>query len=253
MKNTRSAYVNLIDNLCVKLGKAARRAVGELERMTATPAAVEMAENATSQFDAYIQETMGKVGIPVLGANTKLEDVPETGQAWVYQPLEGAENFSRGLAPVCSIFSLLKDRRPLFTAAYFPVEDIIIVAEAGEGASSSIRLRTGQNKEKSFSNKIVFVDDALLTAPLLTKILAEGGKVRVRSNTVQDVADVVAGRGLAAICQTQSLATRAFVYLMAKEAQAKASTLNGEPFNMESDAVVLSPLASHEEALSLLK
>lgn len=58
---------------------------------------------------------------------------PASGRTWVVDPLDGTKGFARGGRGFCVMIGMLEAGDPVLGALYLPLDDVLVVAERGQG------------------------------------------------------------------------------------------------------------------------
>lgn len=235
----------LIRKTCQALVATFRRAHADAGRALANPTAtLAIRDNLEASLAQLIKAELGKSGLPVV---SPAEAVP-AGAHWLVQPLDGRRNFLHGRLPVSvNIAYVLEDGRCPLGAVYFPVEDVLAIAEMGTGASGPERLRTGGRTTLSDALLLLPLKTADMKPlfPLLEQADEQALHTRKTGHTLFDVIDVAAGRADALVATRLNRLEVLLAGLILSEAGAKASDMAGQPLTASSTTLLAANLKLH--------
>ncbi|MCP5405035.1 MAG: hypothetical protein H6922_02285 [Pseudomonadaceae bacterium] len=235
----------LIRNACKALSPTFRRAFGEVGRTVGNPAnAIALRDGLANSVLQLLKAEFGKTGLPVV---TPQQAQPD-GEHWLIESLGGSRNFLHGRLPVSVHMAYVDETGacPL-GAVYFPVEDVLVLAEKGSGTIGPERLRTAARTTLEHSLFLLPLKTGDL--PLLSKLLEQAEDLplhtRKTGHTLFDAIDVAAGRadGMAATRLNRLEALLAGLILA--ESGAQLSQLDGAPFGAASDTLLAANLKLH--------
>lgn len=264
--------LNLIRSACRKLAPTFRRYYGEIGRTLVNPAAAQAITDETlTSVTSLLKSEFGKTGLPVV---TTQEEIPN-GPHWLIDPLSRPVNFAHGRLPVSVAMAYIEeDGACPVGAVYFPIEDVLVQAEIGSGASGLERFRASNRTE---------LHDALLCLPWKTEdVLAldllnkcenpsEASEASTRSpevpqsrssvvihtrktgDTLFDVIDVAAGRADIAIATRLTRLEALLARLILNESGAAGTDLAGTPLTAKSTTLLAAPFKLHPKALAVFK
>lgn len=249
MKNPKTT---LIRNVCKLISPTFRRAFGEAGRtLVNPPATLEIRSILESSILNLLKAELGKSNIPVV---TPADPAPE-GAHWLVEPLGGRRNFTHGRLPVTVDMAFVMDDGtcPL-GAVYFPMEDVLVLAEKGTGAIGPERFRAAGRST---------LTDALLLLPMSTidtsnmKLMELGDKLTIHTrktgHTLFDAIDVASGRADAMIATRINRLEALLAGLMLSESAATATDLDGQPLTSASTSIVAANLKLHPQLLDVMK
>ena len=180
-----------------------------------------------------------------------LSEVPESGDVWVVDPIDGTTNFSRGMRTWATAVAAVVDRRIVAGAVYLPAVEDVYAAGTETGARNGNALAVSDRTDPE-----TFVaapigrfdrgsgDDLGAVSAAIVDRLAD---VR-RIGSMQATLAAVASGELDATFSTYSpypWDSLAGIHLV-RQAGGTVTGLDGEPWTFESDAVVASNGAAHE-------
>lgn len=89
------------------------------------------------QVEAFLRGRLSELapGSAFIGEEGGGGSLPESGLAWVVDPIDGTTNFARGIPMCCVSIALLRDAEPCIGVVYNPFTDQMFAAERGRGAS----------------------------------------------------------------------------------------------------------------------
>jgi fructose-1,6-bisphosphatase/inositol monophosphatase family enzyme len=241
----------LIRNTGKALAATFRRAFGEAGRTLVNPAAtLEVRNGLEATLGGIIVSELTKTGLPVV---TPTDPIPE-GAHWLYEALGGRRNFLHGRLPVSVQMAYVDETGTCpIGAVYFPVEDVLAIAEKGTGASGPERLRTGGRKE---------LTDAMLLLPwnsgdcakLRLMELADTHTLHTRKtgHTLFDAIDVAAGRADLLVATRLNRLEALLAPLILAESGAMATEIGGAPLTGQSTTLIAGNLKIQPELVKLL-
>lgn len=213
----------------------------------------------TSEFpgDAFVCEEEGR-SVPGVGDVDFADAVPESGDAWVVDPVDGTANFARGIRFWATSVTAVVDRRPVGTATYMPAEGDIYTAGP---ESVSLNGNSMAVSERSDPETFAVVhlgtwgrEQAGRSSDLFRAASERFGDVR-RLGCMQGALALVAAGSLdAAYVPRQPHPWDALggVYLL-RRAGGEATDLAGEPWDLDSDGLVVSNGERHDAVLEAVR
>lgn len=240
--------MNLLRGTCRKLSPTFRRYFGEIGRTLVNPVnTLPLRDEAEHSFASLIKAELERSGVPVV---TPAEAAP-AGAHWLVEPLDGKRNFMHGRLPISCNFAYVDETGAAqLGGVYFPIEDVLVVAESGHGSSGPERFRVAARAE---------LKDAMLLLPwntqdnadmnLAQKAAAAGLHTRKTGHTLFDVIDVSAGRADAMVSTRLNRLEIMLAALILKESGGFATDLQGNPLTPESTTLVASNLKLHPYVL----
>jgi myo-inositol-1(or 4)-monophosphatase len=198
--------------------------------------------------------------IPVVGEERAGEMPAGTASYWLVDPICGTRNFASGIPLYCVNLALVEDDRVTVAIVGDPSNGEVHVAEADRGAwspkdGSTRRLRTSPE-----SQTIVIEDSHAIGARreqaarfVAGAIQSNQWDIRALSTTLS-LAYVAAGRVAAYVLFWTSAIHAAAGSLLAAEAGATVSDVEGRPWTIHSDSIVASATpALHSNLLQLVR
>ncbi|PSP69696.1 inositol monophosphatase [Halobacteriales archaeon QH_8_67_27] len=180
-----------------------------------------------------------------------LSEVPESGDVWVVDPIDGTTNFSRGMRTWATAVAAVVDRRIVAGAVYLPAVEDVYAAGTETGARNGNALAVSDRTDP----------ETFVAAPIGRFDRGSGDDLGAVSTAIVDrLADVrrigSMQATLAAVASGELDATfstyfpypwdsLAGIHLV-RQAGGTVTGLDGEPWTFESDAVVASNGAAHE-------
>ena len=194
--------------------------------------------------------------IPILGEEAGGPD-PAIGLVWVVDPIDGTVNYLRGLPTFAIALSLLSDGETVLAATYLPEADAIYTAVRGQGsyvngqrltASSTAGLR----KAVITIDQFTFVDDdpeAMndLRLGIIQALVPVVHRLRIYGASAIDLAWVAQGKLDGCIILANKPWDTSGGVLLAREAGAIATDLEGAPHSLEAATTIVasSRIAEH--------
>lgn len=181
-------------------------------------------------------------------------------RAWVMDPLDGTNNFVRGLFPVFGIsLAFAQDGLAAAAGVALPGEHAILLAERGQGAVfdgaplrvSQVQAAAEARIDFDFSGRQD--RDALLHRA--SGLFRQAGQVRCFGSAVASICQVATGDCDAYIHMSLHPWDYAAAQLIVEEAGGMATRLDGSPLEIfdGKQGVLISNGAIHDELLGLLK
>lgn len=243
---------NLIRSVARSVAPTFRRYYGEVGRALVNPnSAKEVANEALHSLTIQFKSELAKTALPVVTCD---EPVP-AGAHWLVAPISRMINFTHGRLPVCCAMAHVDENGECaIGAVYFPIEDVLVLAEKGLGSIGPDRLRANTRDK---------LDDALLCLPFKTadvismdivrKCEADGRSIHTRKtgDTFFDVIDVAAGRADVVVATRLTRLEALVAKLILAESGAAATDLKGKPLTGASDTLLATPLKLHAAALDV--
>ena len=180
-----------------------------------------------------------------------LSEVPESGDVWVVDPIDGTTNFSRGMRTWATAVAAVVDRRIVAGAVYLPAVEDVYAAGTETGARNGNALAVSDRTDP----------ETFVAAPIGRFDRGSGDDLGAVSAAIVDrLADVrrigSMQATLAAVASGELDATFSTYFLypwdslagihLVRQAGGTVTGLDGEPWTFESDAVVASNGAAHE-------
>jgi myo-inositol-1(or 4)-monophosphatase len=224
-------------------------AKGVRDVVTATDVAVE---------DAVRAVVLDTLGLLVVGEERGGEAPADGSPYWIVDPICGTRNFAFGIPLYCVNLALVEDRQVTVAVVGDPSTGEVDVAERGRSAWA---LKGGARWQliASAESATLVIEDSHSTgtrreqAALFTAaaIRADRWDLRAFSTTLA-LAYVAAGRVAAYVLFWTSAVHAAAGSLLAAEAGARVSDIEGRPWSLHSDSIVASANpALHQDLLDL--
>jgi myo-inositol-1(or 4)-monophosphatase len=229
-----------------------RRGAGELSMkgardiVTATDVAIEDAIRGGlgEAFDA-----------PVVGEERGGD--PTAGSYWIVDPICGTRNFASGIPLYCVNLALVEDERVTVAVVGDASSGDLLVAEQGRGAWA-FNQGVARQVSTSAGSQTLVIEDSHAQGPrrrqaaafVADAILADRWELRSLSSTVA-LAYVAVGRVAAYVLFWTSAIHAAAGSLVASEAGASVTDLDGRPWTVRSDSIVASADPDLHRALQL--
>ena len=187
-----------------------------------------------------------------LGEETEHRGDPSSGWVFIVDPIDGTTNFVRGLHQSAISVALIRDLEPRLAVVYDPEKRELFAAELGRGAS--LNGRPIHASERPLSQGIFLIGTALCSRAYIRPTMALTEQLLERSCDYRrfgaaslDLCWIACGR--AEVFFEYSLAPWDYAAgaLIAREAGAVASTLEGTPLPMirRSSVWIANPANSH--------
>jgi myo-inositol-1(or 4)-monophosphatase len=198
------------------------------------------------------------IGFEVVGEERGGEP-SASGEYWVLDPICGTRNYASGIPLYCVNLALVRDGAPVLAVVGDASTDQILVAQAGGGAWSLRRGEGARRLHTDAANQTLIVEPGKSNA-MRREMAAQFAAATVRvdrwdllslSSTIS-LAYVAAGRVSAyAVFYVTAVHTTAGV-LLASEAGATVTDIDGRPWTLESDSLLAAAdQALHAELLAL--
>ncbi|MEF8838224.1 MAG: inositol monophosphatase [Haloarculaceae archaeon] len=207
--------------------------------------------------DTYVCEEADQTdgSIPGVGAVAFADEVPDHGDAWVVDPVDGTANFARGIRFWATSVTAVVDGQPVGTATYLPAERDVYTAGPDSVTLNGSALAVSERSDlATFAATLVGwwpTEEGPRTTALYRTAAESFGDVR-RFGCMQGVLALVAAGSLdAAFMPSQPKPWDALggVYLI-RRAGGVATDLEGEPWHLDSDGLVVSNGLAHDSVLA---
>jgi myo-inositol-1(or 4)-monophosphatase len=129
-----------------------------LERFHRAQVAIKREESLVTDAGVVIQEALGREIARLFPTDGLVGDERSVGEphrraryAWVLDPIDGADNFARGMPGFAVSVGVLRDRLPFAGAVYDPVARWLFTGCAGRGAwlnDRALRVRAGSVSDR---------------------------------------------------------------------------------------------------------
>ncbi len=189
------------------------------------------------------------------------EQLPEHGEVWIVDALDGAVQYLHGHPEWCVSIALVRDRVPVAAVLHSPSLGATYAASKGEGATrngQAIAPATKSDASVAFvaTSQPPFVarqpDVVRLAGASLSKVLGGVGAVRNLGATSWQVADVASGRLDAFWQYGADDVNIAGAALIAREAGAAVTDATGAEWKLGASSVLVSAPSLQREILALL-
>jgi myo-inositol-1(or 4)-monophosphatase len=188
----------------------------------------------------------------VLGEALDIEVVGEErgGEAgaeyWLLDPICGTRNYASGIPLWCVNLALVRDGEPVLAAVGDPSTDEVLVASKGAGAWALTRDGGVRRLRVDTSTDMIVVEDGKPTGPrreaaaefFAAVVRANRWDLHALSSTIS-AAYVAAGRVSAYACFFVTSVHTAAGVLLSTEAGAAVSDVDGAPWTLDSDSLLL--------------
>jgi len=192
------------------------------------------------------------------GTDPLVEELPETGDAWVVDPIDGTANFARGLGLWTTSVAAVVDREPVGSATYVPVAGDIYTAGPDSANRDGTTLEVSERDDpRTFAAGVVgrwVADGAGEFGALCTALVERLGDSR-RFGSMQATLAYLADGGLDAVVGPMAHApwdSVAGVHLV-REAGGTVTDVHGDPWTVDSEGLVASNGRSHEAVLDAVQ
>ncbi len=150
---------------------------------------------------------------------------------WVIDPLDGTNNFFRGIPYWCTSIALLKNNEPIVGVIFDPFHNELFVAEKGKGATLNNKPINVSPTIKINDAMIVYEQGHLFSERSFSAVLSINKKVRalrIMGSSALDMANVAAGRFEAFFNRRVSLWDIAAGVVIVGEAGGKITTADNK-------------------------
>lgn len=183
---------------------------------------------------------------------------PKSEYQWLVDPLDGTHNFMRKLPIFCTMVALVKNDKIILGAIYVPVMDFMFTAEIGKGAylnGKKIKVSNVSNLKKSL---LVYCHSSNLAnarwaIQAYSHFRSRNYHIKQYGSAGVELAWVAAGWAESYFSRGLKPWDAAPGYLIAKEAGAKITKLDGKEWNLKSDEILCSNGKVHSELLRVFK
>jgi myo-inositol-1(or 4)-monophosphatase len=200
-------------------------------------------------------------GDTIVAEEAGLNTIPKNpaGRAWVIDPIDGTQNFMRGLFPLFGVsIAFAEDGIAKAGGVILPMQDDIFLAEAGNGAYrngkrmavSTIDSLSAARVEIDFSTE----DDRVETIDRFSPVIVNSGQIRSLCTAVVSLCSLAAGELDVYLHVTLKPWDYAAAQLLVEEAGGVTSRLAGEPLRIfdGGQGAAASNGILHDELLSML-
>lgn len=210
---------------------------------------------------ALLAEHLDRIRPDVPWAAEMRTEVPETGEVWVVDPIDGAVQYIQGLPQWCVSVTLVRDREPIATVLHSSVLGETYTAERGRGAfrngepiAPSTKIDLSVCLVATSQPPTVADEPAAIAGAgrALAAVLPKVGAVRNLGPTSWQIADTAAGR-IDAFWEFGRDETNLLPgALIAREAGALVTDLDGRPWRTGYRSFLAAPPTLHHKVLPLL-
>ena len=186
--------------------------------------------------------------------------VPETGEVWIVDVIDGAVQFMQDLPQYCVSLALVRDGEPVAAALHAPLLAETYLAAARDGATRNGRPIAPSTKTDTAlallgTSHPPFAREPAVAIPTgrsLSVLLPAVMAVRNLGPTSWQIADTAAGRMDAFWEYGPDEANLLPGALVAREAGALVTDVRGRPWHIGSDSFLAAPRALSERLIELL-
>lgn len=225
------------------------------------PAFAAVFDEIDKPASALLAEHLDALRPGVPWADEMHTEVPEVGEVWVVDTIDGAVQFLQGLPQWCVSVTLVQDREPLAAVLHSLVLNETYTAERGRGAfrnGSPIAPSTKTDLSVCLlaTNQpptVAYEPDAVVGAGRsLASALPWVGAVRSFGPTSWQIADTAAGRVDAFWEYGRDETNLLPGALIAREAGALVTNLEGKPWQVGDTSFLAAPAGLHGQLLEVL-
>ena len=224
-----------------------------------TKAGRDIVTAADVRVEDHIRALLGDaLGIEVVGEERGGEATAQ-GEHWMLDPICGTRNYASGIPLWCVNLALVRDGEPVLAMVGDPSTDEILVAWTGGGTWALGRDGGARRLRADTSNDMVIVEDGKPTGPrreaaadfFAAVVRANRWDLHALSSTIS-AAYAAAGRVSAYACfYVTAIHTTAGV-LLARESGATVTDVEGAPWTLASDSLLIAATAElHADLLAL--
>jgi myo-inositol-1(or 4)-monophosphatase len=192
------------------------------------------------------------------GADPLVDVLPESGDAWIIDPIDGTTNFSRGLGLWTTSVAAVVDREPVGSATYVPVAGDIYTAGPDSASRDGTTLTVSEAADpETFVAGVVgrwLADGAGEFGALGAALVERLGDTR-RFGSMQATLAYLADGGLDAVVGPMAHApwdSVAGVHLV-REAGGTVTDVHGDPWTVDSEGLVASNGRAHQPVLEAVQ
>jgi myo-inositol-1(or 4)-monophosphatase len=209
------------------------------------------------RVEDHVRALLGEaLGIEVVGE----ERGGEGGDSyWLVDPICGTRNYASGIPLYCVNLALVRDGAPVLAVVGDPSTDEILVAREGGGAWALGRDGGTRRLRADTSNDMVIVEDGKSDGPrrdqaadfFAAVVRANRWDLHALSSTIS-AAYLAAGRVSAYACFYVTAVHTTAGVLLAREAGATVTDVDGQPWTLDSDSLLAAAdPALHADLLAL--
>jgi len=224
---------------------------GGRDLVTATDVAVEDA----------IRESLAPAGHTVVGEERGGEAPTDGSPYWLVDPICGTRNFASGIPLYCVNLALVEDHHVTLGVVGDGSTGEVCVAERGAGAFAAAEGGDRRRLSTSAESRAVAIEDSRSSGPrrehaaryLRAAVCEDRWDLRALGTTLS-LAHVAAGRMAGYVLFWSTPVHCAAGVLLASEAGATVSQIDGRPWTLESDSLVVSAAPEvHRELLRIAR
>jgi myo-inositol-1(or 4)-monophosphatase len=212
----------------------------------------------TAEFpaDTYVCEEE-VTSIPGVAGVETADSVPESGDAWVVDPVDGTANFARGIRFWATVVTAAVDGRPVGTTTYLPSRgDIYTAGPESVSCNGNSMAVSDRSDPGTFAAALIGVwprSGGREPTDLSLRAARRFGDVRRLGSMQSTLALVAAGSLDAAFTPTRPHPwdTLGGVFLI-RRAGGVATDRFGDPWDLDSEALVVSNDECHGEVLDVV-
>jgi myo-inositol-1(or 4)-monophosphatase len=212
-------------------------------------------------LQAVLHERLGALRPAARWVDELKGQVPDAGEAWVVDPVDGAVQYLQGLPHWCVSITLVRDGVPVIAVMHSAVQSETYAAVAGRGAA-----RNGSPVRPSQKTELAVALMATSQPPFVAKepgdveragrslgaVLAKAGAVRNFGPTSWQVAEVASGRIDAFWQYGLDDGNLLGASLVAREAGASVTDVFGQPWHAGARSVLVAAPGLQQRLLDLL-
>jgi len=191
-------------------------------------------------------------------ADPLVDELPETGDAWIVDPIDGTANFARGLGLWTTTVAAVVDREPVGSATYVPVAGDVYTAGPDSASRDGTTLEVSEVTDpETFAAGVVgrwLADGAAEFGALGESLVERLGDTR-RFGSMQATLAYLADGGLDAVVGPMAHEpwdSVAGVHLV-REAGGTVTDVHGDPWAVDSEGIVASNGHAHEAVLDAVQ
>ena len=191
-------------------------------------------------------------------ADRLVDELPESGDAWVVDPIDGTANFARGMGLWTTSVAAVVDREPVAAASYAPTAGDVYTAGPDSATRDGTTLSVSETDDpETFLVGLVgrwYPGNADEFGGLSETLTERTGDTR-RFGTMQATLAYLSDGGLDAVVGPMEHApwdSLAGVHLV-REAGGTVTDVNGDPWSVDSEGLVASNGEAHEELLDAVQ
>jgi len=244
------------ETLAVETKASKNDVVTEVDRDAQTQVVATVREEFPDDRFLCEEELVSRSGPETVETETTpVESVPETGTAWVVDPIDGTTNFVRGLRTWATSVAAISDGATVGAATYMPSTGDLYASgpetATRDGTSLSVSERT--DPETFVVTPVGWweLDDRAEFGRLCTAVVERFGDMRRIGSFQATLAFIAEGALDGAVCPTPTYPwdTLAGVH-MVRRAGGRVTDLDGAPWSHDSVGLVASNGEAHDELVA---